>query len=121
MNIMHTFRPKAILATLLLCLAASTASFAAIGTPVVPAIKGTIQNIDYVHHAITVNGATYAVASNAKFSGVAGFSILHVGMPIAYTLGSSTAGTSPGVAGSTDPGPASADPPVITSVTWLPD
>lgn len=120
MNIMHTFRPRATFAVLLLCLMASTTALAALGVPGSTPIQGTIQNIDYVHHAIMVNGQTYAVASSAKFSGVAGFSILHVGMPIAYTLGSSTAGMSPGVAGSTNPGPASADPPVITSITWLP-
>lgn len=117
MSKVHSFRPTALFAVLLLCLTASTVTFAAIGTPVVPPIKGTIQNIDYLHHAITVNGQTYAVASQAKFSGIAGFSVLHVGMPIAYILSSPAEASMPG---SQPAAQSNTAPPVITHITWLP-
>ncbi|MGH8377743.1 MAG: hypothetical protein ACRER7_02210 [Gammaproteobacteria bacterium] len=94
-------------------------------------IKGTVQQIDYLHHAITVNGQTYAVAPNASFQGVAGFTVLHVGMPIQYTLGYGSASQESGP-GAMPPGPAPGDelknpatpasdsPQVIVSITWLP-
>ncbi|MGH8413441.1 MAG: hypothetical protein ACRESX_01775 [Gammaproteobacteria bacterium] len=94
-------------------------------------IKGTVQQIDYLHHAITVNGQTYAVAQNATFQGVAGFTTLHVGMPVEYTLGFGSTSQESGP-GSMPPGPAPGDelknsappannsPQVIISITWLP-
>lgn len=116
-----------LLAGLLMLLTAAPPSQAAFGSVSQQAIKGTVQKIDYLHHAITVNGQTYAVAQHAQFSGVAGFTVLHIGMPIAYTLGSAVQDQVPG---SLPPGPAQpsdpsgqaadAGPPVITSITWLP-
>lgn len=127
MNASITSRMFGLLAGLLVLLAAAPPSQAAFGSVAQQAIKGTVQNIDYLHHAITVNGQTYAVAQHAQFIGVAGFTVLHVGMPIAYTLGAATssqgAGTlPPGPAEPNDPSGQAADtgPPVITSITWLP-
>lgn len=117
---------------LMLSVAIGRPAFAALGATPEQAIKGTVQNIDYLHHAITINGQTYVVAPNARFSGVTGFSILHIGMPIAYVLGSSpVSGSSSEHHGpqALPPGPPSGDsgmaqpdngPPVITSITWLP-
>ncbi|MGH8397368.1 MAG: hypothetical protein ACRETA_03880 [Gammaproteobacteria bacterium] len=90
-------------------------------------IKGTVQQIDYLHHAITVNGQTYAVAPNAMFQGVAGFTTLNVGMPIQFTLGYGSTSQESGP-GAMPPGPAPGDPvtsandspQVIVSITWLP-
>ncbi len=94
-------------------------------------LKGTVQSIDYLHHAITVNGQTYAVAPNASFQGVASFAVLHVGMPIQYTLGYGY-GSQESDPGAMPPGPAPGDelknpaapandsPQVIVSITWLP-
>ncbi|MGA9851436.1 MAG: hypothetical protein WBR15_00660 [Gammaproteobacteria bacterium] len=77
-------------------------------------VTGTVQDIDYLHHAITVNGQTYAVSPQAKFSGIAAFSVLHIGMPIQAMLGSTADGQSqPGAQ------PA-AETPVIVGITWLP-
>lgn len=107
----------ALLSVLLLGAAISAPAHASTATLPQTVAKGNIQNIDYLHHAITVNGQTYAVAGNAKFSGIGGFSVLHIGMPIAYTLG--PASTDAAANGSTTD-PASNTPPVITHITWLP-
>ncbi len=81
-------------------------------------IKGLIENIDYQQHSITVNGQTYAVSPTAKFSGVAGFSVLSIGMPIQIMLGATTGNITPGDAPSTPA--ASSQPQVIVGITWLP-
>lgn len=111
------------------CLLA-TSAFASTGGPVPVIHNGTVQNIDYLHHAIIVNGRTYAVAPNASYSGVAGFSVLHVGMPIAYTLRAAAGNAGPDNAmpgsppadapGRSGPPHANSNPPVITRITWLP-
>ena len=132
MNATSTHKMLCIIAGLAMGLMVTAPSWAAFGGSPAQPIKGTVQSIDYLHHAITVNGQTYAVAQNASYSGVASFSVLHIGMPIAYVLGSS-----PPLGNSADdqdahvlpPGPAIGDPgmtqtdsapPVITSITWLP-
>ena len=127
MNTSTTSRMFGLLAGLLMLLAAAPPLQAAFGSVSQQAIKGTVQKIDYLHHAITVNGQTYAVAQHAQFSGVAGFTVLHIGMPIAYTLGAAApnqgSGALPsGPAQPNDPPGQAADasPPVITSITWLP-
>ena len=87
MNAVHTSKLLKLLAgALLLGLALAPSSWAAFGESPAQVLKGTVQSIDYLHHAITINGQIYAVAANASYSGVAGFSVLHIGMPIAYTL-----------------------------------
>ncbi|MGA9851442.1 MAG: hypothetical protein WBR15_00690 [Gammaproteobacteria bacterium] len=99
-------------------------------------IRGLVQNIDYLHHAITVNGQTYAVSPYANFYGIASFTILHVGMPIQYTLsnvnnsggpdgppGGLPVVAPPGQApGTAHGGPAQTNngAPMIISITWLP-
>lgn len=118
MKTAHPFRSATCVAGLLFCLLAAPAAFAAIGTPVSPPIRGTVQNIDYVHHAITVDGHTYVVADTATFTGIGGFSVLHVGMPVAITLSlPATGDPMPGSAPQTQP---DNSPPVITHITWLP-
>ncbi|MGB9429809.1 MAG: hypothetical protein WCC11_08040 [Gammaproteobacteria bacterium] len=75
-------------------------------------VTGTVQDIDYLHHAITVNGQTYAVSPQAKFSGIAAFSVLHVGMAVQCILDS---------AATSQPGDQpDSQTPVITAITWLP-
>ena len=83
--------------------------------------KGLIQGINYQHHSITVNGQTYTVSPNAKFSGVAAFSVLSIGMPIQFMLGDTASGQAP------EPMPDNAatiqavnQPQMIISITWLP-
>ena len=77
-------------------------------------LSGTVQSIDYLHHTITVNGETYAVSSRAKFTGIGGFSVLHVGMPVQCMLSSSpTVGPDSGSS-------SSMTAPIIISVTWIP-
>lgn len=102
----------------LACLLGAPA-FAATGgaVPDFKAHTGTIQNIDYLHHAITVNGHTYAVTSDARFSGIAGFSVLHIGMPIRFVLSQPRSILAPpqSTAAAPDDTPA-----VITQITWLP-
>lgn len=82
---------------------------------------GLIQKIDYLHHTITVNGQTYAVSPAAKFSGVAAFSVLSIGMPIKFMLGNTVNDQGPGhmPAAATD-GQATHPPQMITGITWLP-
>lgn len=126
MTAIHTRRILCALAGLAMGLTIAVPAWAAFGAPPMQVLTGKVQNIDYLHHAITVNGQTYAVAANARFRGVAGFSVLHLGMPIAYTLGSA----SPTGQQADTPPPANADnpatptqeagPAVITSITWLP-
>lgn len=104
-------------AALLLGFVSSPPAHAATGSPGAIVIKGTVQSIDYLHHAITVNKQTYVVAKNAKFNGVAGFSVLHVGMPIAYSLESPPDNAVPGE----PPTPSQTNgPPTISQITWLP-
>lgn len=127
MNIKRKPRLLSLLTGALLGVVMMPSSWAAFGTSPAQVIKGTVQSIDYLHHAISINGQTYAVAPNASYNGVAGFSVLHIGMPIAYTLGSAGQNQGPGAL---PPGPAQPDtpaaqaensgPPVITSITWLP-
>lgn len=119
MNTEHLKRTVRGVAAILLAGVFCTPAFAANGGAVpdfrVPA--GAVQDIDYLHHAITINGQTYAVTPDAKFSGIAGFSVLHVGMPISYVLGKlSPIPTAP------QPTSVTTDdnsPPVITAITWL--
>ncbi|MDE2090950.1 MAG: hypothetical protein KGJ08_03480 [Gammaproteobacteria bacterium] len=80
--------------------------------------KGLIQGINYQHHSITVNGQTYTVSPNAKFSGVAAFSVLSIGMPIQFMLGTTSSSVTPGDAVTTRA--ASSQPQVIMGITWLP-
>lgn len=80
--------------------------------------KGLIQSIDYQNHSITVNGQTYAVSPAAKFSGVAGFSVLSIGMPIQFMLGATISSVTPGDAPTTQA--SSSQPQVIVGITWLP-
>jgi len=121
-----TLKILAIVTAALLSFSLSSPSWAVRGRSSEPVFKGTIQGIDYLHHAITVNGQIYAVAATASFNGVASFAVLHIGMPIAYTLGSAEPKQEPGAP---PPGPRPGDPitqaentgpPVITSITWLP-
>jgi hypothetical protein len=124
MNAKRMTRLSSTLTGFLLGLVIAAPSWAAFGAPPAQVIKGTVQSIDYLHHAITVNGQTYAVASNARFSGVAGFSVLHIGMPIAYTLGSAAQTPGPGGMPHNADGPAAqteaTGAAVIISITWLP-
>ena len=92
-------------------------------------IRGLIENIDYQTHSITVNGQTYPVAPSAKFSGIAGFSVLSVGMPIQIMLGETATSSGPGPTHGPkqEPVPATAantqsdtQPHVIVGITWLP-
>jgi hypothetical protein len=92
-------------------------------------IKGVIENIDYQHHSITVNGQTYTVAPTAKYNGVAGFSVLAIGMPVQIMLGETATASSSGPGPTTkDPMPNTApntqqtnpQPQVIVGITWLP-
>lgn len=80
--------------------------------------KGLIRSIDYQHHSITVNGHTYAVSPAAKFSGIAGFSVLSIGMPIQFMLSATAGSVTPGDAATTHA--ASSQPQVIVGITWLP-
>jgi hypothetical protein len=83
--------------------------------------KGLIQNIDYQRHSITVNGQTYAVSPSATFSGVAGFSVLSIGMPIQYMLGDNANSQMPGPVPNSNAAPANvSQPQVIVAITWLP-
>lgn len=109
-----------IAATILAC-TFSVPAFAANGGPV-PEFNtvntGTVQAIDYLHHAITINGHTYAVTEGARFSGIAGFSVLHIGMPISFVLGKNSA-----IPAAPQPTTTTTDdnsPPVVTAITWLP-
>lgn len=77
-------------------------------------LTGMVQNIDYLHHTITVNGQTYAVSARAKFTGIGGFSVLHIGMPIECMLSSLP------TAGPDSSTPSSDTVPVIIAVTWTP-
>lgn len=116
MNKMRTKHVLALATALILGCLLCTSAFASNGGPVPVTHSGTVQNIDYLHHAITVNGHTYAVAANASYSGVAGFSVLHIGMPISYVISHLPKTSAP-------PQPSTAapdDPPVITRITWLP-
>jgi len=123
MNTTRAHRLLGIIAGLMLGSVVSLPTWAAFGGSPAQAFKGTVQSVDYLHHAITVNGQTYAVAENATFSGVASFSVLHIGMPIAYTLGDATQTQGPGATPPSGPAAAqteNAAAPVITSITWLP-
>jgi len=80
--------------------------------------KGLIRSIDYQHHSITVNGHTYAVSPAAKFSGIAGFSVLSIGMPIQFMLSATASSVTPGDAATTHA--ASSQPQVIVGIAWLP-
>jgi len=112
---------------LVLFMALGQPARAALGVTVGQGIKGTVQSIDYLHHTITVNGQIYTVAPHASFQGIAGFSVLHIGMPIAYSLGNSTEKQGPGAmpAGAAPGKPMTpeqqiASTSVIVSITWLP-
>jgi len=80
--------------------------------------KGLIRSIDYQHHSITVNGHTYAVSPAATFSGIAGFSVLSIGMPIQFMLSATASRVMPGDAPATQTAPS--QPHVIIGITWLP-
>ena len=82
--------------------------------------KGLIQSIDYQHHSVTVNGQTYAVSPSAKFSGVAGFSVLSIGMPIQYMLGDIASSQMPEPMPNPNLADADTSQPVIVAITWLP-
>ncbi|MBU6421124.1 MAG: hypothetical protein KGQ62_03490 [Gammaproteobacteria bacterium] len=121
-----TLKILAIVTAALLSFSLSSPSWAVRGSSAELVFKGKIQGIDYLHHAITINGQIYVVASTASFIGVASFSVLHIGMPIAYTLGTDEPKQEPGAP---PPGPRPGDPntqpentgpPVIISITWLP-
>lgn len=103
-----------LIAGLLLGFAASRASFAMGGYTPDQMLTGAVQSIDYLHHTITVNGQTYAVSPQAKFTGIGGFSVLHIGMPVQCML-SSVAAT--GMDNDTQPSEVA---PVIIAVTWTP-
>jgi hypothetical protein len=79
-------------------------------------LTGAVQSIDYLHHTITVDGQTYAVSPQAKFTGIGGFSVLHIGMPVQCMLSSATA---TGPDDDTQPLPSDVMP-VIIAVTWTP-
>ncbi len=98
-------------------------------------VTGTVQNIDYLHHSITVNGQTYAVSPKAQFHGIGGFSVLHIGMPIRFMLGGATPDRGPSIPpvfrgigkppgsqapGTSPPARTASPPPVIIDITWLP-
>lgn len=117
MKPVHTFLLLSLGAVLLLGFVSSPPAHAAFGSPGAIVINGTVQSIDYLHHAITVNGQTYAVAKNAKFNGIAGFSVLHVGMPIAYSLESPPDNAVPGDSQTPEQ---TNGPPTISRIVWLP-
>ena len=132
MNTAHTSRLLSLLTAALLGLAMAPSCWAAFGGPPAQVLKGTVQSIDYLHHAITINGQIYAVAVNASYSGVAGFSVLHIGMPIAYTLRDTgqfqesatqlppPSELPPPPPGSTAKQTRNSGAAVITSIAWLP-
>lgn len=109
------------IAAIILAGVVSMPVFAANGGPV-PDFNtvntGTVQEIDYLHHAVTINGHTYAVTEGARFSGIAGFSVLHIGMPISFVLGKNNA--IPAAPQPTTATPDDNSPLVITAITWLP-
>ena len=82
-------------------------------------VTGMVQDIDYTHHAITVNGQTYAVSDTAKFSGIGGFSVLHIGMPVECMLSSVPDEQADGDA-SPSADQSSDQTPVIVAITWVP-
>jgi hypothetical protein len=84
-------------------------------------VQGEVQSIDYLQHAITVNGQSYRVSPQAKFNGIGAFSVLHVGMPVQLMLGSARGAS---MAAPSSPGDVSAqneEPQVVIQVTWLPN
>jgi hypothetical protein len=84
-------------------------------------VKGEVQSIDYLQHAITVNGQTYRVSPQAKFNGIGAFSVLHVGMPVQLMLGSAS-GTSMAAPSSPDDVVSeNTESQVVIQVTWLPN
>lgn len=103
-----------LLAGLLLGFAAGRASFAMGGYTPDQMLTGAVQSIDYLHHSITVDGQTYAVSPQAKFIGIGGFSVLHIGMPVQCMLSSATA-----TSADDDMQPSDVVP-VIIAVTWTP-
>ncbi|MGH8279469.1 MAG: hypothetical protein ACRETQ_07900 [Gammaproteobacteria bacterium] len=111
------FRSARLLLALLIACAVCPPLWAAFGSPGEPVKYGVVQEVDYLHHAITVNGQTYSVAENARFSGIGGFPVLYSGMPIAYTLGPLARHGSPGAPAANGHNHA---PPVITHITWRP-
>lgn len=104
----------ALASLLLLGIASSRNSFAMGGYTPDQMLTGKVQSIDYQHHAITVNGQTYAVSELAKFTGIGGFSVLHIGMPVECMLSNTPA------ADTDDSTPQSDTAPVIIAVTWVP-
>ncbi|MGH8280903.1 MAG: hypothetical protein ACRERZ_01800 [Gammaproteobacteria bacterium] len=78
-------------------------------------VKGNVQSIDYQHHAITVNNQVYTIAPQAKFNGIGGFSVLHIGMAVQMLL-TDAASNSPADESSAAENAA----PEAIQVTWLP-
>ncbi|MGB9429803.1 MAG: hypothetical protein WCC11_08010 [Gammaproteobacteria bacterium] len=118
-HLLSKLRLPGLAAPLLLGLFLAQPAQAMLGSTPLQIGRGLIQNIDYLHHAITVNGQTYAVSPQAKFSGIAAFSVLHIGMPISFALDNApekTPATDPSV-----PVQTSSDTPLeIVQITWLP-
>lgn len=112
MNMKHII-PAVALASLLLLGTSGRASFAMGGYTPDQVLTGTVQSIDYLHHTITINGQTYAVSAQAKFTGIGGFSVLHIGMPVECRLSNPPAVDSENDA-------ASSAAAVIIAVTWAP-
>lgn len=119
MNASHRITVISGIAALALACLLSAPAFAATGgaVPDFKAHTGTIQNIDYLHHAITVDGRTYAVTPGARFTGIAGFSVLHIGMPISFVLSQPRSILDPPQSTAAAP---DNTPVVITQITWLP-
>jgi hypothetical protein len=83
-------------------------------------VKGEVQSIDYLQHAITVNGQTYKVSPQAKFKGIGAFSVLHVGMPVQLMLGSASATSMAAPSSPENAASDNAGPQIVIQVTWLP-
>ncbi|MGH8281659.1 MAG: hypothetical protein ACRERZ_05650, partial [Gammaproteobacteria bacterium] len=75
-----------------------------------------VQSIDYQHHAITVNNQVYTIAPQAKFNGIGGFSVLHLGMAVQMLLANAASKSPTDDASSTVESAA----PEAIQVTWLP-
>ena len=119
MNMKTVVFCNALIGLLLLGVITSRAGFAMGGYTPDQMLTGRVQSIDYMHHAITVNGQTYAVSAQAKFTGIGGFSVLHVGMPVECMLSSTPADPTAGNA--SPPDTQSTDQtPVIVAITWQP-
>ncbi|MGH8398769.1 MAG: hypothetical protein ACRETA_11075 [Gammaproteobacteria bacterium] len=78
-------------------------------------VTGTVQSIDYLHHAITVNNQVYTISPQAKFNGIGAFSVLHVGMAVQMLLADAASNSPDSQSAATE-----STAPEAIQVTWLP-